>query len=71
MGNVVTGISQDGKIKPLEEALRTAGLPLDPIQMIGPGEADRQLTDVIETGHIDTDIMTGGGQGTGVPGLTG
>ena len=72
MGLVVTGISQDGKIVTLEDKLRAAGLPLDPLQKIDPGDEARQLTDVVEEGHIDTDIMTGGsGQGTSVPGLTG
>jgi hypothetical protein len=71
MGRVVTGISQDGRLKPLEDALRSAGMPLEPIQMVGPDDSAHQLTDIIERAHIDTDIMTGGGQGTSVPGLTG
>ena len=71
MGLVVTGISQDGNIKLLEDSLKAAGLPLDPIQLIGPDDAKHQLTDVVGSGRIDTDLMTGGGQGTSVPGLTG
>lgn len=71
MGLCVTGISQDGNVKNLEQGLKAAGFALDPIQLIGPDDAAHQLTDVVERGHIDTDIMTGGGQGTSVPGLTG
>ena len=72
MGLVVTGISQDGNIKQLEAALEKSGLPLDPIQLIGAGDSEANLTDDVRGGGgIDTSLMTGGGQGTGVPGLTG
>lgn len=71
MGLVVTGISQDGNIKKLEDALKAAGFSLEPIQLIGPDDSDKNLTDVTSEGHIDTELMTGGtGQGTGVPGIS-
>jgi hypothetical protein len=65
---VVTGISQDGDIAALEAALKAAGLPLDPIQLIGPddstqGAASRGL---VNPGYISGGMETG----TGVPGIT-
>lgn len=72
MGLVVTGISQDGNIKQLEAALEKGGFSLDPIQLIGPADSDPNVMDDVRGGGgIDTSLMTGGGQGTGVPGLSG
>lgn len=66
---VVTGISQEGSIVALERALTAAGLALDALETIEPGDVEAPLT----SGGIDTGILTGGGleTGTGVPGLTG
>jgi hypothetical protein len=66
---VVTGISQDGNTDALEQSLKSAGLSLEQLEVLGPDEADSIATG----GHIDTTIITGGGleSGTGVPGLTG
>ncbi len=55
MGLVVTGISQNGDIKALEQSLKAAGLPLDPIQLISgddstEGVARRQSGPRIITG---------------------
>jgi hypothetical protein len=67
VGLVVTGISQNGDTKALEDALKAAGLPLDPIQLIGPDDS----TQGAARGVINPGYMTGGtGQGTGVPGIT-
>lgn len=67
MGLVVTGISQTGDIRALEEGLKAAGLPLDPIQLIGPDDS----TQGAGRGVVNPGLMTGGmGQGTGVPGIT-
>ena len=68
MGLVVTGISQNGDIAAIEAALKAAGLPLDPIQLIGPddstqGAASRGLAN---PGYIAGGMETG----TGVPGIT-
>jgi hypothetical protein len=69
MGLVVTGISQDGALEPVEAALTAAGLALDAIQLIAPDDA--------EIGAVRTVIGNSvlgdgdGGTGTGVPGLTG
>jgi hypothetical protein len=71
VGLVVTGISQDGNIKKLEDALKNAGLPLDPIQVVEPDDSDAHLTDVQRDDIVDTTLSLGGGQGTGVPGLSG
>ena len=68
---VVTGIAQNGDISGLEGALRDAGLPLDPIQVIGADESDANLADVDSAQRRDSEIMLGGGQGTGVPGISG
>lgn len=66
MALVVTGISQNGNIKALEVALREAGLPVDPLQIIGPQNSGfSQGRTITNPGY-----MTGGGQGTGVPGIT-
>jgi hypothetical protein len=68
VGLVVTGISQDGDITALEAALKAAGLPLDPIQVIGPDDSTQGAASSM--GLADPGLMTGGGQGTGVPGIT-
>ena len=68
MGLVVTGISQSGDISGLEEALKAAGLPLDPIQLIGPDDSTQGAASSM--GLTNPGLMTGGGQGTGVPGIT-
>lgn len=68
MGLVVTGISQDGNIKDLETALTGAGFSLDPVQLIGPGDSDSSLAGGIA--GADLLASSGGGTGTGVPGLT-
>jgi hypothetical protein len=66
---VVTGISQDGNTAALEQALKSAGLSLEVLEVLGPDDDDTLATG----GHIDTAIITGGGleTGTGVPGITG
>ncbi len=68
MGLVVTGISQDGDTGPLEAALKAAGLPLDAIQLIGPDDSTQGAASSM--GLTNPGLMTGGGQGTGVPGVT-
>ena len=68
MGLVVTGISQDGDTAALEAALKAAGLPLDPIQIIGPDDSTQGAASSMGLGNPG--LMTGGGQGTGVPGVT-
>ena len=68
MGLVVTGISQDGNIVSLEAALKEAGLPLDAIQLIGPDDSTQGAASSM--GMANPGLMTGGGQGTGVPGVT-
>jgi hypothetical protein len=67
VGLVVTGISQNGDTTALEAGLKAAGLPLDPIQLIGPDDS----TQGSARGVINPGYFTGGtGQGTGVPGIT-
>jgi hypothetical protein len=68
VGLVVTGISQNGDISGVESALKAAGLPLDPIQLIGPDDSTQGAASSM--GLADPGLMTGGGQGTGVPGIT-
>jgi hypothetical protein len=68
LGLVVTGISQTGDITALEAALKEAGLPLDPIQLIGPDDSTQGAASSM--GMANPGLMTGGGQGTGVPGIT-
>ena len=68
MGLVVTGISQSGDIASLEATLKAAGLPLDPIQLIGPDDSTQGAASSM--GLNNPGLMTGGGQGTGVPGVT-
>jgi hypothetical protein len=71
MALCVTGISQNGDLKALEKALTDAGFSLESIQLISPNDSDLNLSDVEPMQRIDTDIMIGGGQGTGVPGISG
>ena len=68
MGLVVTGISQNGDTSALEAALKAAGLPLDPLQLIGPDDSTQGAASSM--GLTNPGLMTGGGQGTGVPGVT-
>ena len=68
MGLVVTGISQNGDIRALEAALTSQGLPLDPIQLIGPDDSTQGAASSM--GLASTGLNLGGGQGTGVPGVT-
>ena len=68
MGLVVTGISQNGDTASLEAALKAANLPLDPIQLIGPDDSTQGAASSM--GLTNPGLMTGGGQGTGVPGVT-
>jgi hypothetical protein len=68
VGLVVTGISQNGDITALEAALKAAGLPLDPIQVIGPDDSTQGAASSL--GLANTGLNIGGGQGTGVPGIT-
>ncbi len=68
MGLVVTGISQDGDVSAIEAALKAANLPLDPIQLIGPDDSTQGAASSM--GLTNPGLMTGGGQGTGVPGVT-
>ena len=70
MGLVVTGISQDENISQIENALRRAGLSLEPLQTIGPDDPDIDLVERPSTLRMDTGLITGD-RGTGVPGLTG
>lgn len=73
MGLVVTGISQNGDIKALEKALKDAGLPLDPVQLISgddstEGVARRQIGPRIMTGDRGAGYVPGiSGSGTGLP----
>ena len=69
MGLVVTGISQDGNIEALETALTEAGLPLDPIQLIGPDDSTQGMASrgLANPGYLSGSGM---GSGTGVPGIT-
>jgi hypothetical protein len=68
VGLVVTGISQNGDIAALEAALKAAGLPLDPIQLIGPDDSTQGAASSM--GVVNPGLNIGGGQGTGVPGIT-
>jgi hypothetical protein len=68
VGLVVTGISQDGDTTALEAALKGAGLALDPIQLIGPDDSTQGAASSM--GLADPGLNIGGGQGTGVPGIT-
>jgi hypothetical protein len=65
---IVTGISQDGQTAAIEASLQAAGLDLDGLEVLGPDDINAP----VNSGHLDTAIITGGGleTGTGVPGLT-
>jgi hypothetical protein len=71
LGLTVTGISQSSDIKGLEKALTDAGFSLEHIQMVSPDDSDINLADVESGQRIDTELILGGGQGTGVPGISG
>jgi hypothetical protein len=64
LGLVVTGISQTGDIKALETSLKTAGLPLDPIQLISGEDS----TEGVARRQIGSGLMTGD-NGAYVPGI--
>lgn len=66
MGSLVTGIaaSEDGGV---EDALRDAGLPLEPLTVISGEEGTVTDTLARTRGEI---VMGTTGTGTGVPGLT-
>jgi hypothetical protein len=67
--NVVTGISQDGNVDALTQALKAARISLEPLQVLGPDAAAHIAA---STSRIDTGTLSGGLEtGTGVPGLTG
>jgi hypothetical protein len=67
VGLVVTGISSNGDISALESALKDAGLPLDPIQLIGPDDSTQGAA---SRGLANPGYITGGMEtGTGVPGI--
>src|SRR5665213_4436601 len=68
VGLVVTGISQNGDIAQLEAALKAAGLPLDPIQLIGPDDSTQGAASSM--GLSNPGLNIGGGQETGVTGIT-
>lgn len=68
LGLVVTGISQDCATSLLESALKKEYLPVDPIQVISPDDSTQGAASRL--GTIDAGLMTGGRQGTGVPGVT-
>ena len=69
MGLVVTGISQSGDTTALESALKSAGFPLDPIQLIGPHDSTQGIAS--SRGVVNPGYMVGGMEtGTGVPGIT-
>jgi len=71
MGLCVTGISPSGDLKALEKALTDAGFSLESIQLVSPDDSEPNLADIERGQRIDTDLMLGGGQGTGVPGISG
>ena len=64
MGLVVTGISEDGDIKPLETQLKNAGFPLDPVQLISGDDS----TEGVARRQIGPRLMTGDRAGS-VPGI--
>jgi len=66
VGLVVTGISQTEDMHALEVALRSAGLSLEPLQLI----SGHNGTDSLANHHGGSGILLGDG-GTTVPGLTG
>jgi hypothetical protein len=66
MGLVVTGLSQNGDVAALHEALAAAGLSTDRLQTIGPDDS----TESVSHGIAGADLLTSDG-GAGVPGITG
>jgi hypothetical protein len=66
MGLVITGISQTSDITGLEAALTAAGLSLDHVQLIEPGDEAVPLAHGIIVAPPSGGLETG----TGVPGLT-
>ncbi len=69
MPNVVTGISQDGNVDALMQALRAARISLEPLQVLGPQDSapSPSIARMVDTGTLTGGLETG----TGVPGLTG
>jgi hypothetical protein len=66
MALVVTGLSHHGDLEPLKAALSEAGLTVDSLQVISPGEGAGSVT----SGLAGSEIVTGdSGTGTGVPGI--
>ena len=66
MALVVTGLSPQGDLTPLKAALFEAGLTVDGLTVIEPGEG----TDRIASGLAGSEISSGDfGTGTGVPGI--
>jgi hypothetical protein len=65
MALVVTGLSQNGDISALHKALADAGLATDPLQAIGPDEANQGVS----RGLAGADLLVAD-TGTSVPGLT-
>ena len=66
MSLVVTGIAETSALDALGAALTAAGLSLDHIQTVEPGDDDGPLVHGVVTGPNVGGIETG----TGVPGLT-
>jgi hypothetical protein len=64
MSLVVTGLSPNGDVTALKAALHEAGMPLDPLQVVGPDDS----TEGVARGIIGSELYEGGG-GTGVPGI--
>jgi hypothetical protein len=64
MALVVTGLSQNGDVTALRQALEGAGLSAAPLQVIGPDES----TESVARGIIGAELITSDG-GTSVPGL--
>jgi hypothetical protein len=66
MALVVTGLSQTGDTQALHKALADAGLPTDPLQVIGPEDS----VENISQGIIGAELLGSGPEtGTGVPGI--
>jgi hypothetical protein len=66
MALVVTGLSQDGDVHALHQALADAGLPTDPLQVIGPDESTQGVSRGLATSGGD--ILTSD-LGMRVPGI--
>jgi hypothetical protein len=64
MSLVVTGLSQNGDLSALKSALAEAGLSLDKLQVIAPGDSDVGVA----RGIIGSELYVNEG-GTGVPGI--